>query len=447
MNVVSLSASAAAARIREGSLTSEQLVLACAARIQAREDVVGAWEFFDLETALQQARRLDRIAPDGPLHGVPVGVKDLIDTVDMPTAYGSPIYAGHRPIADAACVQRLRAAGAVVMGKTVTTEFAIYHPGKTTNPANPLHTPGGSSSGSAAAVADGMVPLALGTQTGASVIRPASYCGVFGFKPSAGAVDRAGTKSLSASLDTIGFFAKNVDDLVLVAQAMSDVDPAVPSARITLPIRYRADSGNPVRRVAFVRTGHWLDAEPDTRRALESLAHLWGSAGEVVVDELALPASFDTLSEAAIVIMEVEVAQALQWEYQTRGTHLSPDLDALLKRGSARSLQAYQQALETAARCKAEMGQIFGQHDVLLTPSVTGEAPFGLASTGDAIFGRGWTLLGMPCVSVPGLTGSQGLPLGVQLVGPRHGDHLALAGARALAEHLQISGAAPSARP
>src|SRR3954453_2841624 len=232
LDPLSLSAREAAREIAAGRLRAEALMTACLERIAAREAVVGAWQYLDPEAALEAARRCDASPPSGPLHGVPIAVKDLIDTEDMPTGYGSAIYAGHRPAADAACVALARSAGAIVIGKTVTTEFACFTPGKTANPRNPAHTPGGSSSGSAAAVGDGMVPLAFGTQTAGSVIRPAAFCGIVGYKPSFGTIPRAGVKMLCDSLDTVGTMARNVEDVAFLTGVLSDrptlIDLAMP---------------------------------------------------------------------------------------------------------------------------------------------------------------------------------------------------------------------------
>jgi amidase len=410
-----LSAAAAAEAIRAGELSSESLVRACLERIAEREPTVHAWTHIDHEIALAQARARDAEAPSGPLHGVPVGVKDLIDTADQPTGYGSPIYAGRRPGPDAECVIRLRSAGAVILGKTVTTEFALFHPGPTTNPHDPARTPGGSSSGSAAAVADGMVPLALGTQTAASIIRPAAYCGVFGLKPTYGVVPTGGVKVLSPSLDTIGAFARDAADLAVALSVLADqqvlLTPEPP-------------------RVAWVRTHEWDRADVDTRRALEALA------GELALPEVRLPDDFADLVAAQTAIMEAEVAHHLAPERQEHGDQLSAKLHTVLASGDQVTAERLHAAHELARRCRAQLPALFSNADVLLAPSVVGEAPVGIDATGDPVFCRIWTLLGTPTVAVPGLRGPAGLPLGVQVVAPSGDDALAIGAAQWLARQL-----------
>lgn len=396
-----LSAGEAAGRIARGELDSETLVRACLERIAERDDVVGAWQVVDPEAAVRQARERDRSAPRGPLHGVPVAVKDLIDTADLPTGYGSRIHAGHQPTADAACVTRLRRAGAVVLGKTVTTEFAAFAPGKTVNPLDPRRTPGGSSSGSAAAVADGMVPVALGTQTAGSVVRPASFCGVLGLKPTYGTVPTAGVKPLSGSLDTVGWFARTPGDLDLLRRVLSDAPhPA-------------AEPVAPHPRVGFVRTPQWPAAEPSTRERIEQAVERL--AGAAHVEERPLPPQFDDLLHAQTTVMEREAARALDAEWREHRADLSDELAALLERGHAVSDAEYERALQLADACRAELPSVLAGLDFLLTPSAVDEAPLG-RPTGDPVFCRTWTLLGVPTVSVPGLTGPAGMPLGVQVV-------------------------------
>jgi Asp-tRNA(Asn)/Glu-tRNA(Gln) amidotransferase A subunit family amidase len=410
-----LSATAAAEAIRAGEVSSETLVRACLERIAEREHTVHAWAHIDQELALAQARARDAEAPAGPLHGVPVGVKDLIDTADQPTAYGSPIYADRRPGPDAECVIRLRSAGAVILGKTVTTEFALFHPGPTTNPHDPARTPGGSSSGSAAAVADRMVPLALGTQTAASIIRPAAFCGVFGLKPTYGAVPTGGVKVLSPSLDTIGAFARDAADLAVALAVLSD-------QRVVL-------TPEPPR-VAWVRTFEWDLAAVETRRALEALA------GELALPEVVLPDDFAELVAAQTAIMEAEVAHHLAPERQEHGDQLSAKLHTVLASGDKVTDERLHAAHELARRCRAQVPGLFGDADVLLAPCVIGEAPVGVGATGDPLFCRIWTLLGTPTVAVPGLRGPAGLPLGVQVVAPSGDDALAIGAAQWLARQL-----------
>ena len=402
-----ISASEAVRRLAARDISAEQIVRACLDRIEAREATVGAWMHVDADAALAQARQLDSGSVRGPLHGLPVGVKDLIDTADMPTGYGSPIYAGHRPRTDAACVALARAAGALVLGKTVTTEFAWFHPGKTTNPRNPAHTPGGSSSGSAAAVADCMVPIAFGTQTAGSIIRPASYCGVVGYKPSHATLPRAGVKPLSASLDTVGALARTVDDLALFMSVLSRRE------------LQRSPLAQPPR-IAICRSHEWDAARPESRTAMEYAAKVAAGAGAVLT-ELDLPPQFAQLLRAQIDIMSYESRNALAGERVKHAGLLSEKIRQLLDAADAVSAQRYDEARALAGACRAMLGEALGDADALLTPSAPGEAPAGIAATGDPVFCRIWTLLHVPAVSVPCGNGPGGLPVGVQVIG-RVGD-------------------------
>lgn len=415
-----LTAVEAARLMARRELSAEALLRACLERIAARETVVGAWTFLDPGLALAQARALDGGPVRGPLHGLPLGVKDIIDTVDMPTEYGAAaVYPGHRPAWDAACVATARAAGAVVMGKTVSTEFANYHPGKTTNPHNPLHTPGGSSSGSAAAVACGMVPLAFGTQTAGSVIRPAAFCGVVGYKPSHGLICRAGTKPLSDTLDTLGVFARSVEDAALFVAALT--------GRSEL----RTDTGTTgsAPRVGLCRTCEWESAQPEARAAWESAARRLSRAGAGVT-ELALPPDFDGLAAAQAEIMAYEMARCLAHERLSHGDKLSARLKELLGQGLALPPRRYDADLALARRCRLKAEDLFAGCDLLIAPSAPGEAPRGLAATGDPVFSRVWTLLGLPCIHLPFSQGPNGLPVGVQAIGPFESDARTLAFAR-----------------
>lgn len=413
-----LTATAAAAAIRAGELTSEQLVAACLDRIAARDGTVRAWVHLDPEAALAAARQADAAPVGGPLHGVPVGVKDLIDTADAPTAYGSPIHAGRRPARDAACVANLRAGGAVVLGKTVTTEFALFHPGPTSNPHDPGRTPGGSSSGSAAAVADRMVPVALGTQTAGSIVRPASFCGTYGFKPTFGTVPTAGCRPIGPSLDTIGPLARAVEDLALVAGVLAGDAGRFADHRVRRPS------------IAFARTHEWERADRATRDALTRLA------ADVGLPTVALPADFSKLVDAQATIMDAEAAIALDREWLTHPEQLSAQLRELLARGRATPQADVRAARTLVAACRSALPSAFAGHDALLVPSVVGEAPEGLDATGDPVFCRGWTALGTPAVAVPGLTGPDGLPLGVQVVAAPDHDVDALAAAALVGRHI-----------
>jgi Asp-tRNA(Asn)/Glu-tRNA(Gln) amidotransferase A subunit family amidase len=410
-----LSALAAARLIARRELSCEQLVRACLARIQQREAVVGAWTQLDPEKVLEEARVLDSGALRGPLHGLPLGVKDLIDTRQYATAYGSPIYSGHRPAWDAACVARARAAGALVLGKTVTTEFATYHAGKTANPHHPGCTPGGSSSGSAAAVADFMVPLAYGSQTAGSVIRPAAFCGVVGYKPSYGLICRAGVKSLSESLDTLGVLAREVGDAAFFAGVLAGRD-LLPALGAAAP------------RVGLCRTHEWAQASVKTQQLLEAAAAALAVAGAKVVD-ITLPDEFTALTQTQSEIMAYEAAQALAFEVESCADQLSPKLRELIAQGRAVSPARHDDNLQRAARCRRQLADLFREVDVLLSPSTIGEAPEGLAATGDPLFNRMWTLLGTPCIHLPCAHGPQGLPLGVQAIGASGADRALLSAA------------------
>jgi amidase len=412
-DLTTLSAREAAARIAAGTLTAEALTRACLDRIAEREGAIGAWEFLDPDRAIAEAKQRDRATTRGPLQGVPVGVKDLMDTHDMPTAYGSPIYRGHRPAADAACVTLARSAGTVVIGKTLTTEFATFHPGKTANPHNPAHTPGGSSSGSAAAVADRMVPIAFGTQTAGSVIRPASYCGVVGYKPSFGTITRAGVKPLSDSLDTVGVIARSVADAAFFAAVLSD--------RPTLTV----EGDLPLPRIAFYRTPEWRHAEASTIAALEHAAARLGRVGAAPT-EIAVPPEHEGLAEAQKIIMDYESARGLAFEYATRPQDLSANLRERIAVGRTHKAETYDAARRVVGKAREGLRAFFGEADALLVPAAPGEAPKGLERTGDPIFNRSWTMLHLPCVTVPAWRGAAELPVGVQIVGREGEDALTL---------------------
>ena len=400
-----LSAREAARQISERRITAEALVTAYLDHIEAREPVVGAWQYLDREQALAAARRRDIEPPRGPLHGIPIAVKDLIDTVDMPTTYGSPIYRGHRPAADASCVALARATGAIILGKTVTTEFATFTPGKTANPHNPAHTPGGSSSGSAAAVADGMVPLAFGTQTAGSVIRPGAFCGCFAYKPSFGLINRAGVKPLADSLDTIGVFARSVEDAAFFAGLLSE-RPAL--RHLAVPQQ--------APHFGVYRTPMWDQAEPATAAALDIAREALERAGAAVT-ELAIAPEHKALNEAQDTIMCFETVRALAYERIEHSAELSPRLAQLIDTGMAIGAEIYDHARNRAAAARAALDAFFGSCDAILVPAAPGEAPAGLGNTGDPIFNRMWTLLGVPCAALPARWSDSGLPTGVQLVG------------------------------
>ena len=400
-----LSVREAARQISERRITAEALVTAYLERIEEREPVVGAWQYLDRNRALTTARKRDGEAPRGPLHGIPIAVKDLIDTVEMPTSYGSPIYRGHRPDADASCVALARAAGAIVLGKTVTAEFATFFPGKTANPRNPAHTPGGSSSGSAAAVADGMAALAFGTQTAGSVIRPGAFCGCVAYKPSFGLINRAGVKPLADSLDTIGVFARSAEDAAFFAGVLSE-----------RPALRHLSSPQQVTRFGLYRTPAWAQAEPATVAALDAARMALERAGAAVM-ELPIAPEHEGLSEAQDTIMWFETVRALAHERIEHSAQLSPPLAQLIDAGMAVGADVYDQARVRTAEARAKLDAFFGPCDAVLVPAAPGEAPAGLGNTGDPIFNRMWTLLGVPCAALPARWSDNGLPTGVQLVG------------------------------
>ena len=406
--------------LARGELSAEAVARAALERIAEREPQIHAWQHLDVEGALAAARALDARGLPGLLGGVPLGVKDIIATADLPTRYGSPIYEGFRPAADAHCVAAARAAGAVVMGKTVTTEFAYFQPGPTANPHNPAHTPGGSSSGSAAAVAAGMVPIAFGTQTAGSLIRPASYCGVFALKPGFGVASLDGIKPFSPSLDTLGWLARSAEDLELMRCAMSGTpfEPLQPPAPDTL-------------RLGVCRTHEWPAADAGGVAVFEQAVRLAGAAGAGRRD-IALPAAAAGLLNAQKTVMAYEAARKLDVEWRLYPQQLSAALHGLLQSGRDCSEADYRQALAQAGEGRRTLGTLMQGLDALLVPAAPGEAPAGLAATGDPVFSRVWTLLGLPCVNVPGLHGPQGLPIGVQLVGHPQRERELLAAAASL---------------
>jgi Asp-tRNA(Asn)/Glu-tRNA(Gln) amidotransferase A subunit family amidase len=435
-----LSASDAARALRDGAFSSEQLVEACLARIRETEPQVQAWQYLDPAHALAQARALDEQRAQGKalgdLHGLPVGIKDIMDTADMPTEDGTVLHAGRTPARDSTAVAMLRAAGAVIMGKTVTTECAYFHPGKTRNPHNPEHTPGGSSSGSAAAVAAGMVPLALGSQTNGSVIRPAAFCGVYGFKPTHGLIPRSGILKLSRTLDHVGVFARSIDDVALVAEQLVGDDGGDPDTRprARIPFREVALQEPPLPPLlAFVKGPAWNRAEEETR---EAFAELVGELGDRVV-EVELPETAQRALDWHRTIMEAEMAANLDVEWEKGRERLSEPLRALLARGREVSALDYQIALARIAPLNDGFRDIFERCDAILTPAAPGTAPKGLGSTGDPSFCTLWTLLGTPALNLPLMRGSNGLPLGVQLVAQRDDDARLLRTARWLAAHVE----------
>jgi len=416
-----MSAHEAAAAIRAKEISSLELIDACLRRIEDREPSVNAWTFIDPEQARAAARACDSVPATGPLHGVPVGIKDVIDTIDMPTAYGSVIHHGHQPLRDAACVTLIRRAGGIVLGKTVTTEFAMYRPSKTANPHNLAHTPGGSSSGSAAAVADRHVPIALGTQTSGSLIRPAAYCGVIGYKPTFGTFAIEGLKTLAASLDTLGLVARSLDDLLLMFDVMA-------SAKASAMVK-------PMHEAKKLKLGFWQPPfaaapAPDVDGLNRAMLRLAGAGIEVV--PVTMPESFSALNDVHAALMAYEVARNHIYEYEPpRGATMHALTTAVIEQGWNVSFEAYLRCREATRNARIAFDQIAQSFDALLVPAAPGEAP-AIASTGDPVFNRMWSLLGVPALTLPVAKGPNDLPLGVQLIGRYDHDLDLLEVARAL---------------
>jgi len=440
MDLSLLGAAEAASRLTEGLYSSEELVQACLDRIKVDEDRVQAWAFLDPEHALRQARDADlrrrEGRPLGPLHGIPVGIKDIIDTHDMPTEDGTVLHAGRTPVVDASLVSMLRAAGAVIMGKTVTTELATYSPGKTRNPHNPEHTPGGSSSGSAAAVAARMVPLAIGTQTNGSVIRPAAYCGVVGYKPSFGLISRHGVLKQSRPLDQIGVMARSVEDVALLAEQLIGFDENDPDTRPTARplLRETAMQEPPVPpTLAFVKTPIWKSADTQCQEAFAELVEHLGER----VEEFKLPTAFKDAWKWHQAIMEADLAKNYEAEYQKGRDKLSEVLRGQIERGRRVRAVDYNKALDQVPALNAALNQMFDlRYEAILTPATAGTAPRGLEATGSPAFCTLWTLCGLPAITLP-LMSADGLPLGVQLVGPRGSDARLLRTAHWLVAQVQ----------
>jgi Asp-tRNA(Asn)/Glu-tRNA(Gln) amidotransferase A subunit family amidase len=413
----------AAALLARRELSAVELARACLERVAERDAEVHAFATIEPDAVLAQARALDAGPIRGVLHGLPLGVKDLFDSAELPTGYGSAAYAGHRPAADAAALALCREAGALMLGKTVCTEFAYFEPGPTRNPHDLAHTPHGSSSGSAAAVADFMAPLALGTQTAGSIIRPAAYCGVVGYKPSAGRVTRTGVKSLSESLDTVGGFGRSVRDAALLGAVLSG------------DMRLNDLRAERAPRIALCRTPQWPQADSDVRHAWDHASHSLArhAAGFA---ELELPADIPDLVALHQAVMAFEMARSLSHERLNHRERLSLRLLALLDEGLAIPGAEHAARLALTAQARRRIDTLFERFDALLAPSTTGEAPAGIGATGDPVFCRGWTLLGLPCIHLPFASGSHGLPVGLQLVGRHGADAQLLAAAQWVHERL-----------
>ena len=420
----------------------------CLKRIDEVEPTVQAWAFLDRDHVMRQAQAADEHRrhgrATGPLHGVPIAVKDIFDTGDMPTELGSPLWAGRTPRKDAEAVARLRAAGAVIMGKTVTAEYAYYHPGKTRNPHDPERTPGGSSSGSAAAVAANMVPGAIGSQTNGSTIRPAAFCGVVGFKPTHGLIPRTGALMLSRALDHVGVFARSVEDAALLAEVLAGHDDEDPDTRPLArpPLAATAASEPPLPpRFAFVRAPAWKLIEPVMSEAFAELVDAMGEA----VTEIELGSGFDNAIDLHRTVMEVDMAHNLHRDYEKGGDQLSDALRAAIERGRGVPAVEYLRAVAASATLNAALDDVFNEYDALITPSAPGEAPKGLP-TGNPAFCSTWTYLGTPAISLPLMATQQGLPLGVQLIGRRGNDARLLRTARWLVKTLGKGAPARSTR-
>jgi Asp-tRNA(Asn)/Glu-tRNA(Gln) amidotransferase A subunit family amidase len=425
-------------RLKAGSVRATELTNACLKRIAGMDPQIQAFEWHDPAYAIRQAEAADAYRatgrPLGALHGLPVALKDIIDTAGIPTQNGTPIDAGRTPSRDAHIVQRLKSAGAIIIGKTVTTELAFLFAGKTRNPANTAHTPGGSSSGSAAAVAAGMVPLAIGTQTGGSVIRPAAFCGVTGFLPTTGSIGRTGITPQSPTLDRVGVFARSPQDAALLAEELFGHDPLDKATALQPHPRLleTAQSSPPVKpQFAFVRTPYWAEADPRCQAAMEELA---AALGEQCF-EAELPEPFAQARAIRERINYAEMSKCYHHYLGKAPDSLSPKLRSTLKAGTLIAAHDYIAALDWPDYLYSGLSEIFQRCDAIITPAAPGPAPAGLESTGDSVFNAIWTLCGTPAVTIP-VFESDGLPMGVQLVGPRAGDGRLLRTARWLAGHL-----------
>jgi len=431
---------ATVAAMHAGKLSAADYAGNCLARVRELEDRVGAFAFVDDEYVMSQARATDAARAAGmacgPLHGLPVAVKDIFDTADMPTENGTILHAGRRPDHDATAVARLRAAGAVIIGKTVTAEMAVYAPGKTKNPHDLSRTPGGSSMGSAAAVAAGMAPLAIGTQTNGSTIRPASYCGVVGFKPTFGLISRHGALPISSSLDQVGVFSRSVRDAALIAESLIGFDEhdtdTRPQARPALLQTVQQEP--PVTpRLAFVKSPVWSEADRDTHDAFSELVEHLGDR----CTEIELSRRFEHVVAWHKVVMESELSWNFAREYERGAAQLSAVLREMIERGRTYMATDYIHALNQRSGLTESLDAAFDEFDAIITPAATGEAPQDLSVTGSPVFCTLWTFLGLPSITLPLLQGSHGMPMGVQLVGAFGDDARLLRTAQWLVEHLE----------
>jgi Asp-tRNA(Asn)/Glu-tRNA(Gln) amidotransferase A subunit family amidase len=440
-DLADLTAGELAPKLAGGEVRAAELVEACLERISARDGDIEAWAFLDPDHARAQAKSLDddRQAgrPIGPLHALPVGLKDIIDTADMPTENGTELHRGRQPREDASVVSLLRQAGAIVLGKTVATELAVMHPGKTKNPHDKTRTPGGSSSGSAAAVASGMAPLALGTQTNGSMIRPASFCGVFGLKPTHGLIPRTGIFAQSRFLDTVGVYGRSVEDLALIGEVLMRHDPrdADTRPRPAPPLRALAGEAPPVPpMLAFVKTPVWDKADDDTKAAFAELSEALGER----CTEVELPEIFADAWDWHRKIMFADIAKSCAGLYEKGRDKLSESLRGIIEEGRKVLAVDYSAAMDWRTVLNGGLDEVFARFDAILTPAANGEAPVGLESTGDPAFSTLWSFCGTPAVSLPLLVGENGMPIGVQLVGLRGNDARLLRTANWLVRHLNV---------
>lgn len=437
MELELLGAVEAAQKISDGLISSEELLTACLAQIDRLDDRVEAWAFLDPDLALKQAKAADSALKAGmalgPLHGVPVGIKDIIDTKDMPTEDGTVLHQGRQPQYDATVVTKLREAGAVIMGKTVTTELAVFSPGKTKNPHDLSRTPGGSSSGSAAAVAAGMIPAAIGTQTNGSMIRPASFCGVYGYKPTFGLISRHLVLQQSRPLDQVGVYARSIEDVALLAESIIGYDSMDPDTKLQakpelLLTQAQQPPVDPF--LAFVKSPVWDQATDDTQAAFSELVSELGEYTE----SCELDGLITGVHDLHRIVMEADLARSFAPEYGNGKEQLSDILCDMIERGQTVTAVDYNNAVARMSEYYHVFDKLFEEHDAIITPAAPGEAPVGLDSTGSPVFCTIWTYFGMPALSLPLLQGGQGMPLGVQLVGARGDDARLLRTARWLVE-------------
>lgn len=423
MDLTTLTATAAGQLIADNELSSVELTEACLERIAERNGDVGAFRHLNPEFSLAEAARADRERPRSPLHGVPFAIKDVIDTKDFPTEYGTPIHRGHQPSEDAACISLMRRAGAVILGKVVSTEYAIYNPAETRHPMNLDHTPGGSSSGTAASVCDRMVPIAFGNQTAGSLIRPAAFCGVYGLKPTHGTTDGGGILPLQPYFDTLGYMARSVEDIQAFYGVVSEQNQSLLWPEDKRP------------KIGLCKTSQWSFAESESRSVLTQAAAKFAEQ-RAVVEEFELPNDYADLPDVHRRVLYAGVAKSLEKDYRDAKDYMSDILLEIIEEGQATSSKEYDEAYSFADRCRQSVNEKFYDFDAIICPSAPGEAPKGMA-TGNPIFQVTWTLLGVPCLNLPVGFGPSGLPVGIQLIGRRYDDKTILALGRYLMHELQ----------